>query len=101
MNGQGAPEQEHPRSAILNRSDRLRKALHVLCGDVECIEETLLGMEPSKEPIGKTETPTPPFLEDVKFRFQDHINKVEKIQSIVSTIKAGLITAPTITGSAK
>ena len=76
---------------------RLCKTLHVLCGDVECIEKALLGMEPPKEPEGKTETTNVPFLEDVKFRFDDHIRDVEKIQNTVSTIKASLISAPTIT----
>ena len=101
MNGEEKLKQEHPTSAIFSRSDRLRKALHDLCGNVECIEQALLGTELQKDPTEKTERAYISFLEDVKFRFDDHISEVEKIQSIVFTIKASLINAPTTTGSAK
>lgn len=89
---------EHPRSAILSRSDRLRKAFHVLCSDVECIEQALLGMNSPVHPkeMEEGKRPKSPLLEDVKCRFNDHISEVEKIQSIVSTIKASLINAPKI-----
>lgn len=85
---------EHPTSAIFIRSDRLRKVLHVLCLDVEAIEQALLGIAPSKDPAEKTETPKPPFLEDIKDRFENHIGRVENIQSTVSRIKTSLINAP-------
>lgn len=87
---------EHPTQAIFSRSDQLHKALRSLQNDVEAIEQALLGIAPLDEPPAKAETPTYPFLEDVQFRFDDHIGKVENIKRTVSRIKESLINAPQI-----
>jgi len=91
---ESAKKAEHPISAIFSRSDRLREGLRNLCADVECVNRVLLGAESLKDPKEEVKTPKTSFLEDVKFRFEDHIREVKEIQDVVSTIKANVVRKP-------